>query len=83
MVGFVLLAAGVIWRRATGIQAAKELRALESQRVELETQRTRLREEIRNASSRSVLLPIAQTRLNMHVASDSQIVILQRPPIAR
>ncbi len=83
MIGFVLLAAGVIWRRATGIQHAKEIRALESQLSELEAQRATLREEIRNASSRSVLLPIAQNRLNMHVAADSQIVILQRPPTPR
>ncbi|MDQ6828678.1 MAG: hypothetical protein M3081_07410 [Gemmatimonadota bacterium] len=83
MIGFVLIAAGVIWRRATGIERAQEIRALESRLSELEAQRVKLREEIRNASSRSVLLPIAQNRLNMHVAADSQIVILQRPPKPR
>ena len=80
LLGFVLIATGVIWRRAAGISQAADLRALEQQVVQLEAQQARLENEIREASSRSTLAPIAERRLGMRVPSDTQVVILSRSP---
>jgi cell division protein FtsL len=80
LLGFVLIATGVIWRRAAGISQAADLRALEQQVVQLEAQQARLENEIREASSRSTLAPIAERRLGMRVPSDTQVVILPRSP---
>ena len=79
LVGFVLVATGVIWRRSFGIAQSRELRELDKQRLELEAQRARLQGEIRDLSSRGKLAPIAEQRLNMHVPNDSQVIILPRP----
>lgn len=81
--GFLLVAAGVIARRTFGIAQAKDIRARESQRDALEASRVKLEEEIRDASSRARLGPIAEKRLHMYVPPDSQIIILKRPPVAK
>ncbi len=79
LLGFVLTAAAVIWRRAAGVEHARELRALEDKRLQLLAQRARLESEIREASSRSRLAPIVEKRLRMHVPNDTQVRILRRP----
>ena len=38
LLGFVLVATGVIWRRSTGIAMSRELRVLETRRTALEAQ---------------------------------------------
>jgi hypothetical protein len=78
LIGFVLIGAGVIWRRATGIAQARELRQLEQRRLQLKAQRAQLENDIRDLSSRTTLAPIVERRLNMHVPNDTQVVILQR-----
>lgn len=83
LLGFVLIAAGVIWRRAAGVARLRELRQLEQQRLALEAQRTQLESDIRDATSRGVLAPLVERRLGMHVPSDSQVVILPRAPLER
>ena len=80
LLGFVLISAGVIWRRAYGISQSRELRALEDDRVQLEARRADLEADIREASSRAKLAPIAERRLNMRVATDSQLILLPRLP---
>jgi cell division protein FtsL len=79
LLGFLLVATGVIWRRSYGIARARELRDLDRRRVQLEAQRAKLESEIRELSSRATLAPIAEQRLYMHVPSDTQVVILPRP----
>ena len=79
LLGFVLIAAGVIWRRTAGIAQSRELRALEQRRMQLESERAQLASDVRELSSRSVLAPVVERRLGMHVPNDSQVVILQRP----
>ena len=76
--GFLLLATGVIARRTYGISQARELRTLERQRDALDANRVRLVAEIRDASSRATLMPVAQQRLHMYVPPDSQVIILKR-----
>jgi cell division protein FtsL len=83
--GFVLVATGVIARRTYGIGQARALRDLERKRDALDAERVKLESEIREASSRERLAPIAEQRLNMHVPTPDQVIMLPRPttPAAR
>lgn len=78
LVAFVLVASIVIWRRSHGIVQARELRELERQQRQLEAERARLERDIRLASSRSRLVPVAE-RLGMRMPLDSEIVVLTLP----
>lgn len=78
LLGFVLVATGVIWRRSSGIRQQRALRDLERQRDALEAQRVRLTGEIRDSSSLTRLAPILQ-RMGLHVPADSAVITLPRP----
>jgi cell division protein FtsL len=82
LLGFVLVATGVIWRRSVGISQARAIQSLESKRSEFEARRAALEGEIRDAMSRARLARIAEVRLGMRVPSDSQVITLPRlrPP---
>lgn len=82
LLAFVLIAAGVVWRRTSGIAQARELRQLVERRQQLQAQRTALEGEIRELSSRSALAPIVEHRLGMHVPSDTQVIILPSHSVA-
>jgi cell division protein FtsL len=73
------VATGVIARRTYGIGQARALRDLQRRREALEAERVKLESEIRDASSRARLAPIAEQRLNMHVPSPDQVIMLPRP----
>ena len=77
--GFVLVAAGVIARRTYGIDQARAMRDLDRRRQALEAERVKLDGQIREASSRARLAPIAEQQLNMHVPSPDQVIMLARP----
>lgn len=79
LLGFVLVATGVIWRRSTGVAMARELRQLEERRAALEAQQAALEGAIRDASSRDRLVGIAEDRLGMRIPPDSLVTFLQRP----
>ena len=79
LLGFVLVATGVIARRTYGIDQARALRDLDRRRQTLEAERVKLVGQIREASSRARLAPIAEQRLNMHVPSPDQVIMLARP----
>jgi len=76
LLGFVLVATGVIARRTYGIDQARALRELDRKRQALEAERVKLEGDIRDASSRARLAPIAEQRLNMHVPSPDQVIML-------
>jgi cell division protein FtsL len=76
--GFLIIAMGVILRRTYGIAAARELQQLDTRRAALVAERLRLEGEVRAAASRAALQPIAEQRLQMHVPSDSQVIIVPR-----
>lgn len=82
LLGFLVIALGVILRRSVGIAAERELQQLDARRTSLVADRLRVEGEIRAAASRAKLQPIAEQRLNMHVPSDSQVVIITRTPPA-
>lgn len=78
LLGFFVVAMGVIARRTFGISQAREIRDLEQKRDALDASRVQLAVEIREASSRARLGPIVEQRLQMHVPADSQVIILPR-----
>ena len=78
LLGFVLVATGVIARRVYGVGQSKQLRDLDRRRDSLQAVRIRLDSAIRDASSRARLEPIAEQRLNMHIALPEQQIILTR-----
>jgi cell division protein FtsL len=82
LLGFLVIALGVILRRTYGIAGATQLRLLDQRRAALVAERLRLEGEVRAAASRSTLQPIAEQRLQMHVPSDSQVIIITRTPAA-
>lgn len=79
LLGFLLIATGVIWRRSHGIARSRDLQELDRRRVQLEARRAQLESEVRDLSSRAKLAPIVERRLQMHVPTDSQVIILPRP----
>lgn len=78
LLGFFVVAMGVIARRTFGISQARQIRDLEVRRDALDASRVQLEVEIREASSRARLGPIVQQRLQMYVPADSQVIILPR-----
>ena len=79
LLGFFVVALGVILRRSKGIAQAAELRELEDRRSALEAQEAALEGAIRDASSRARLAPIAEQKLGMRVPPESLVIILPRP----
>jgi len=79
--GFVCIAAGVIWRRSTGIARARAESGLEQRRAALRAERTKLEGDIRDASSRAALARVAEDRLHMRIPNDSQVIVLSRSSV--
>ena len=79
LLGFVLVATGVIWRRSTGIAMSRELRVLETRRTALEAQQADLQGSIRDARSRDRLVNIAERRLGMRIPPETLVTFLPRP----
>lgn len=83
LVGFVLVTTGVIARRVEGLQQQREIRDLQRRHDALDAERIRLESSIRDASSRARLQPIAEQRLNMHIATaEQQVILTSKPSIA-
>ena len=78
LIGFVITTTAVIARRSYGDAEARQMSGIESHLRQLMTQRVLLEAEIRKASSRERLLPIAEKRLGMHLPADTQVVYLRR-----
>lgn len=78
LLGFVLVAVGVIWRRSTGLAQARELSELRQRRAALEAQQAALEGAIRDASGRARLGRIAEERLGMKIPPDSLVIRLPR-----
>lgn len=77
MLAFLVITGGIIMRRSFGIKGDGEIRELETRRAAMVNDKLRLEGEIRAASSRARLLPVAE-RLNLHVPADSQVISLPR-----
>ncbi|HEY0242623.1 MAG TPA: cell division protein FtsL [Gemmatimonadaceae bacterium] len=77
LVAFVIVSAAVIARRSYGHREGIELTALRRRKAALESERVKLGQQIRDGSSRSVIVPIAERRLGMHLPNESQMVVLK------
>ena len=83
LVAFLVVALLVVWRRTVGVEAERALESLADRRRTLEAERARLESQVREAESRGRIAPIAERRLGMTVATDSQYVVLPRPRTER
>ncbi|MDQ6737285.1 MAG: hypothetical protein M3Z30_06265 [Gemmatimonadota bacterium] len=72
LIGFVVVASAVIWRRSYGITQARQIADLDRKIVQLEAERQRLSALIRDESSRTQLGPVVQ-QLGMRVPDDRQV----------
>jgi len=79
LLGFFVVATGVIWRRSLGIAQAGQIRELEERRSALEAQEAAVEGAIRDASSRARLAPIAEEKLGMRIPPESLVIIIPRP----
>jgi hypothetical protein len=75
LIGFVLVASAVIWRRSYGVTQGRVLTALALRKTQLEAERASLEDSIRDESSRTRLGPVVQA-LGMRVPLDQQVRIL-------
>lgn len=79
LLGFLVLASAVVWRKSYGFSEGQRLRELTEQRTELDGKLTRLQGDIRSTLTLGRLGAIVERRLGLHVPADSQIIILTRP----
>jgi hypothetical protein len=77
LIAFVVVSAAVIARRSYGHKEGEAVTSLQRKKAALESERVRLGQQIRDGSSRSVIVPIAERRLGMHLPAEGQIVMLR------
>jgi hypothetical protein len=82
LLGFFVVAMGVIARRTFGISQAREIRERAERRDALDAARVKLEGDIREASSRVRLGPLVERRLQMYLPADSQVIIVPRTTAA-
>lgn len=81
LLGFVLVATSVIWRRTFAISQSRKVNQLERERADLRAQRAQLHRDIRDAASRGRLAPIVEQRLHLRMPNDSQVIVIDRKDI--
>ncbi len=79
LVLFMSVTALVIWRRSTGVALVREGAALETQLASLRSDRALLERNLRDAMSSQRVVPEAERRLGMHVATEVQTRTLAEP----
>ncbi|MGQ0640347.1 MAG: hypothetical protein ACT4P6_06170 [Gemmatimonadaceae bacterium] len=79
LLGFLVLASAVVWRKSYGFSEGQQLRDLTEQRTELDARRTRIEGDIRSTLTLRRLGSIVEKRLGLRVPADSQIILLTRP----
>ena len=80
LVVFVCVLLAIAARQGAGFRTARRLGELREQRTALEARRAELERQIRVASSRQVLVPLAERRLGLHQPSDSEFTLLPVTP---
>ena len=72
-------AVAVVTRQTVAFHTARRLNDLREERANLEARRAELERRIRVASSRQVLVPIAERRFGLHEPADSEFVLFPMP----
>jgi hypothetical protein len=80
LVVFVCVLLAIAARQSSGFRAARRLGELREERMALESRRAELERQIRAASSRQVLVPLAERTLGLHQPSDSEFALLPVTP---
>jgi hypothetical protein len=78
-------ALAVVARQTAGFRTARRLHDLREERSSLDARRAELERRIRVASSRQVLVPIAERSLGLHEPVDSEFILFavpERPGLA-
>jgi cell division protein FtsL len=78
LLAFLVISGAVISRRSIGIRGQRDVRDLDARRAALVAERLRLESDIRSATSRARLQPIAEQRLQMQVPAATQVFNLPR-----
>ncbi|MBC8088105.1 MAG: hypothetical protein H7Z40_12625 [Phycisphaerae bacterium] len=73
LAGLLGVSALVIWRRAIAVAENREVRSLEEKKRELISLRTTLERDLVEATSRQRIVPAAEKRLGMHVATELEV----------
>ena len=77
LIGFVVAASAVIWRRSYGITQVKEIARLDRRMIQLEAERGHLAALIRDESSQTRLGPIVSS-LGMRLPDDAHVRTIRR-----
>jgi hypothetical protein len=72
-------ALAVVARQTAALRTARRLHDLREERGNLEARRADLERRIRLASSRQVLVPVAERSLGLHEPADSEFVLFVVP----
>jgi hypothetical protein len=81
LVVFVCVLLAITARQSSGFRTARRLGELREERMALEARRAELERQIRVASSRQVLVPLAERTLDLHEPSDSEFTLLPVTPL--
>lgn len=76
---FLCVLLAIASRQTSGFRTARRLGELREERLALEARRGELERRIRVASSRQVLVPLAERTLGLHQPSDSEFVLFVVP----
>jgi cell division protein FtsL len=77
LIGFVVVASAVIWRRSYGITQAAEIAKLDRRMIQLEAERGHLTALIRDESSQTRIGPIV-LKLGMRLPDDAHVRTIAR-----
>jgi hypothetical protein len=72
-------AVAVVARQTAALQTARRLHDLREERRNLEARRAELERRIRLASSRQILVPLAERMFGLHEPADSEFVLFPMP----
>jgi hypothetical protein len=76
---FLCVLVAITTRQTAGFRTARRVRELREERLALEARRADLERRIRVASSRQVLVPVAERLLGLHEPGDSEFVLFGLP----
>lgn len=76
---FLCVLVGITTRQTAGFRTARRVRELREERLALEARRADLERRIRLASSRQVLVPVAERLLGLHEPGDSEFTLFALP----
>jgi hypothetical protein len=72
-------AVAVVARQTAALQTVRRLHDLREERRNLEARRAELERRIRLASSRQILVPLAERMFGLHEPADSEFVLFPMP----